>query len=92
MTKDSVLCATCKREYVNAFNVESNQAYGCASDLVEKDGKMISYSHYGSKFDLMKYSYINKEGFNYGNICDECIEKAIKNEVAIEDKMFSYFG
>ncbi len=92
MYKDGVVCSTCNKVYSNTFNIDSEQAYGCASDLVEKNGEMISYSHYGSKFDLLKYCFKNKEGFNLGNICDECIEKAVKNEIAVEDKKFSYFG
>jgi hypothetical protein len=89
--KNLVICATCQKENTHLFSVETEQAYGCASELIEKDGKIFSYSHYGSKFDTLKFNFKDLAHFQLGNICDECLEKAINLSIAKEDKQFCYF-
>lgn len=89
--KETVVCATCKKENTHVFSAETGQAYGCSSDLVQKDGKIFSYSHYGSKFDMTKFNFKELANFKLGNICDECIDKAISSSIASEDDDFVYF-
>jgi hypothetical protein len=89
--KNSVICATCKKENTNLFSVETEQAYGCSTELIEKEGKIFSYSHYGSKFDTLKFNFTDLAHFKLGNMCDDCLEKAINSSIATEDKNFCYF-
>lgn len=89
--KTAVVCETCKKEYTLLFSLETNQAYGCASDLVEKDGHIVSYSHYGSRHDTSKFDFKEHGDYQLGTICDDCIDKAVQSYIAQEDSEFSYF-
>jgi len=89
--QEAIICATCGKEYSNMFS-NSNQAYGCASELIEKQGELFSLSHYGSCYDTMKHIFKKNGDFKLGIICDKCIEKAIAEGIAIEDENYNYFS
>jgi hypothetical protein len=90
--EDSVQCSTCGKAHTNIFSLESNQAYGCASDLMEKDGKIVSFSHYGSGFDTMKHIFNALGKYKIGVICDNCISEAVNSSIAVEDNDYDYWA
>jgi hypothetical protein len=89
-----VKCDICNTVFNDCFSAETNQAYGCASDLYIKENETYILSHYGSSFDTIRF-LVTKKSLLYqrqGTICDYCIEQFINKEEIIEDKNFDFWG
>lgn len=89
--QEAVVCATCSHRYTNIWSLESNQASSCASDLVQRDGQIVSFSHYGSKLDTMKHIFKDHGDYKLGVICDDCLIKARAEGVAEEDETYDFW-
>ncbi|NCQ51494.1 hypothetical protein GW796_06290 [archaeon] len=88
---EKIICNSCKSEYKNVFNIEGQQATDCSSELIIKNNKKLSISHYGSTYDMLKHVFKKESEYSSGNICDNCICKAIREGDAVEDQSFFYF-
>lgn len=77
-------CNTCDTEFVDMTG--HDQGNGCAASLYLHNGTHYILAHYGSRFDMQRYA-LKRGQYKTGNICDECIDKYIKNGNAhlIED-------
>ncbi len=66
-------CETCKRVYTPMPGLEdTEQASGCAATLYLKDRSFYILAHYGSRFDMQRYS-LKLGHYEIGHICDDCI-------------------
>ncbi|MDO8470078.1 MAG: hypothetical protein Q7S84_03655 [bacterium] len=85
-------CDRCKRTYEDIYEgCTGNQGWGCAASAVKRDGNIYVSAGYGSKFDLCLIKVVGEEGVGVSvgmEICDACIEKFIKEGVAIHDHAF----
>ena len=80
-------CDTCNTDFTpETFFEDTDQAHGCAASLYLLGGQYYILAHYGSKFDMQRFS-LKKGSYETGNVCDECIDKMINTGVAnmIED-------
>lgn len=80
-------CNTCKTEFKPlTYLDDTDQANGCSATLYLKEGQYYILAHYGSRFDMQRYA-LKKEMYEFGNICDNCINNYINEGKAglIED-------
>lgn len=82
----NVICMTCQKNYHDVY--QENQAVGCSSDYIAK--KRAIFCHYGSIYDTSKFNVVDGN-FKEGNVCDTCIDIAIKNKNIILDEIFDYW-
>lgn len=92
MKKEVITCSNCGKDYNNIFSLEGNQAYGCASDVVEQNGSLMVYSHYGSTFDTSRHLASLQANIKVGVICDDCISKLRYEGFLTEDPSHDYWG
>ena len=91
---ESVNCDVCNTVFNDCFSAETNQAYGCASDLYTKENQTYILSHYGSSFDTTRFLVTRQSPLHQrqGTICDHCIEQLIHKEEATEDQNFDFWA
>jgi hypothetical protein len=88
---EKVFCNNCNLGYKDVFSQESNQAFGCASDVVVHNEQRYIYSHYGSEYDTLKHIVSESSEIKLGVICDCCISNSLRNNEIIEDTNFNYW-
>jgi len=91
---ESVKCDVCLTVFDDCFSVETNQAYGCASDFYTKENQTYILSNYGSSFDTSRFLVTRQSTLHQrqGTICDHCIEQMIDKKEAIEDQKFDFWA
>lgn len=91
---ESVKCDVCLTVFDDCFSVETNQAYGCASDFYTKENQTYILSNYGSSFDTSRFLVTRQSPLHQqqGTICDHCIEQMINKEEATEDQNFDFWA
>lgn len=90
---ESIKCDVCDTVYNDCFNFETNQAYGCASDLFVQEEQTYILSHYGSSFDILRFLVARTSPLHQrqGIICDHCIEQLIIDKQIQKDQNFDFW-
>lgn len=91
---ESVKCDVCNTAFNDCFSAETNQAFGCASDLFIKENQTYILSHYGSSFDTLRFLVLRQSPLHQrqGTICDHCIEQLINKEEVTQDQNFDFWA
>lgn len=91
---ESIKCDVCDTVYNDCFSFETNQAYGCASDLFVQEEQTYILSHYGSSFDTTRFLVARHSPLHQrqGIVCDSCIEQLINQKQIQEDQNFDFWA
>jgi hypothetical protein len=91
MSIHHTLCVQCDESYPESTTGECEP--GLPSELYEDEGRYFILSHYGSCYDTAKHVFPkDAKGLSVGRICDECIQKLLREKKIKEVQGFNYFG
>lgn len=90
---ESIKCDVCENAFTDCFSFETNQAFGCASDLFVQEEQTYILSHYGSSFDTTRFLVARTSPLHQrqGIVCDHCIEQLINENHIQEDQNFDFW-
>lgn len=86
-----ISCTHCRKLFIPLFEDDTypcTQAYGCASDLFERDGKMYLTGTYGSTItDGHLYEVLTTK-YKVGILCDACIESNAQDFKRLDEDQY----